>query len=111
MQGKVYTEPIPSPSLHPQVTIAAAHVGHGGAHQREQGGYPEDQQRRAAEEVYNTYFDIESKTQIDYELFDTLAFYGAMTEEEATDLEKRFEKIGENLFAEMERFDKSCLVK
>ena len=50
-------------------------------------------QRQKAEYIYNTYFDPNSEHVIDFGLFDTLNFYGAITQKEFNELTDKFEKI------------------
>ena len=66
-------------------------------------------QRQKAGYIYDTYFDPNSEHVIDFGLFDTLNFYGAITQKEFEELTDKFEKIGDKLWDEMKAFDKKQL--
>ena len=65
------------------------------------------QKRQKAEEIYNTFFDPESKTLIDFNLFNTLNFYGVIKEEEVYRLINIFETIGDKLYKQIKNFDEN----
>lgn len=66
-------------------------------------------QRQKADYIYKTYFDPYSEHVIDFGLLDTLDFYGALDKGDFDKLTEKFEKIGDNLLAEMKAFDKKQL--
>lgn len=67
------------------------------------------QQRHKAQYIYDTYFDTYSEHLLDFSIFDTLHFYGVISKKEFNKLSEKFEKIGDNLWDEMEKFDKEQL--
>lgn len=63
-------------------------------------------QRQKAQYIYDTYFATDAEHPLNFDLFDTLHSYGAITTEEDCDkMHKKFEQIGYNLWDEMKRFD------
>jgi len=56
-------------------------------------------QRQKADDIYETLGEI------DFDIFYDLAFYGAVTEEEADKLKLMLEEAEDNLFKKMEQFD------
>ena len=62
-------------------------------------------QRQKAQEIYDTFFNPESNTCLDFGLLDTLEFYGAIDKKQCKKLDKKFIKIAENLFYEMKKYD------
>lgn len=67
--------------------------------------------RQKAELIYSLYFDPESEHCIDFSLFDTLHFFGAITNDEFEQLTEMFEKAGQNLYEQINKFDKNELHK
>lgn len=67
------------------------------------------QQRQKADSIYNTYFNEDAEHLLDFNLFDTLNFYGALSKDDFNLLTEKFEKIGEDLYKQIEKFDKENL--
>ena len=67
------------------------------------------QQRQKAEYIYNTYFDFSSEHYMDFNIFDTLNFYGVIDDAELTELCDKFDVMRDELFARIKEFDKSKL--
>lgn len=66
-------------------------------------------QREKAQKIYDTFFDPDSPYVIDFDLFDSLNFYGALTDEDFDTLDEKFDVIGNKLWQEIEKFDKQQL--
>ena len=47
-------------------------------------------QRQKAQEIYDTFFNPESNTCLDFGLLDTLEFYGAIDKKQCKKLDKKF---------------------
>lgn len=65
--------------------------------------------RHKAQNIFNEYFCPLSKNHLDFNLFDTLNFYEAITDQQEKTLEKIFEEAADKLFIKMKAFDKNQL--
>ena len=68
-------------------------------------------QRKKAQDIYDTYFNVDSELCLDFGLIDTLEYYGAISKKAAKKLEKKLEKTGDELFDIMKVYDKKQLKK
>lgn len=66
-------------------------------------------ERKKAQFLYDTYFNPDAEHRLDFNLFDTLAFYGLMSDKKADKLDKKFDDIGSDLFKKMLDFDKKLI--
>lgn len=55
--------------------------------------------------IYSTYFNPCSEHCLDFNLFDSLEYYGTINEKDLETLTNTFDKIGNSLWAKMEEFD------
>ena len=65
------------------------------------------QQRDKALKIYNKFFNPLSEDCLDYSFFDDLNFFGGISHEEQFELLNKFEEIGDNLYNEIQQFEKS----
>jgi hypothetical protein len=66
-------------------------------------------QREKAENIYKTYFDINSDNYLGFDFFDSLNYMGALKDKKTSKLCRTFYKMGENLYNEISNFDKKQL--
>jgi len=66
-------------------------------------------QRQKAQYIYDTYFDPYSDNCLEFGLFDTLSFYGAINKKQVSKLDDKFTSIGEKLFQEMKDYDEKLI--
>jgi hypothetical protein len=69
------------------------------------------QKRDKALGIYNKYFAPTSDDCLDFSLFDTLSFYGAITDKESHELDEKMDKIGDSLRYEIRKFEEDLLGK
>lgn len=68
-------------------------------------------QRQKAEDLYKNYFDPNGEYALDFSFFDTLDDFGAITRDDFNKLTEKFVEIGDNLWKEINKFDKNQLNK
>jgi len=66
-------------------------------------------ERQKADYIHSTYFNEGSKHKIGLDLFNNLNFYGLISQKEFVELTEKFDKIGNKLWKEMNKFDKKKL--
>ncbi len=59
--------------------------------------------------IWEIYDEEDAEHLLDFNLFDTLNFYGALSKDDFNNLTEKFKKIGEDLYKQIEKFDKEKL--